>query len=327
VSAREGYLRAYTYLRSGLIFLSPVSERERYTAIYGKARDFFRCAARLFEPAIEPVEIAFEDGTLPAYFRAGSTEGQKRSTLIMIGGGDTFVEDLYAYIGPAAARRGWNLLMVDLPGQGLLPFDGMVWRADAERSISAVIDYLETRKEVDRERIAVYGISGGGYLAPRAAAKEKRIAACATCSIILDLTGVWNRRITDLWEKAQRSLPHKILKKMVEIWRGSYVTVVDTYVWRMGSGTVQGLVPTTEDCVLDPAEISCPLLNINSEQEYAESPLFRRWADTAKEKAPHPANRFLIAPRNEGGDSHAVGSNLSLMAQMVFDWLEEVFEP
>ena len=39
---------------------------------------------------------------------------------MMFGGGDTFVEDLYFYIGPAGLERGYNVVIVDLPGQGIL---------------------------------------------------------------------------------------------------------------------------------------------------------------------------------------------------------------
>lgn len=34
----------------------------------------------------------------------------------------------------------------------------------------------------------------------------------------------------------------------------------------------------------------------------------------------------MVLPRNEGADSHAGGTNLSLVAQLVFDWLDELFE-
>jgi alpha-beta hydrolase superfamily lysophospholipase len=51
--------------------------------------------------------------------------------------GDTFAEDLYGYIVPAATKRGYNVLFADLPGQGLLPAAGMPMRYDAEVPFSA----------------------------------------------------------------------------------------------------------------------------------------------------------------------------------------------
>ena len=105
VSARESYLRAYSYYRAPLAFLSPIEHPERFRSQYAHARACFRRAASLFDPPIEPVDIPFEGTNLPAYLIAPRTDGTPRKTLIMAGGGDTFVEDLYAYIGPAATKR------------------------------------------------------------------------------------------------------------------------------------------------------------------------------------------------------------------------------
>jgi pimeloyl-ACP methyl ester carboxylesterase len=44
--------------------------------------------------------------------------------------------------------------------------------------VSAVIDVVAKRPDVDADRIAIIGESFGGYLAPRAAARDRRIAAC-----------------------------------------------------------------------------------------------------------------------------------------------------
>jgi dipeptidyl aminopeptidase/acylaminoacyl peptidase len=54
----------------------------------------------------------------------------------------------------------------------------MVFRPDWEAVIGPVVDFALTRPEVDPDRIALMGISLGGYLAPRAASAEPRIAAC-----------------------------------------------------------------------------------------------------------------------------------------------------
>ena len=93
------------------------------------------------DPVAEPVSVPCGDADLPGYFIAPGDGQASRKTLIMIGGGDTYVEDLYLIIGPAAVKRGYNLLIVDLPGQGGLPFDGLYMRPDTENQILAVVDY------------------------------------------------------------------------------------------------------------------------------------------------------------------------------------------
>ncbi len=75
-------------------------------------------------------------------------------------------------------RRGVAVLSLDGPGQG----EASQWltiRPDYEHVIAAAIDHLETRDDLDASRVGIYGMSLGGYYAPRAAAHEPRISACA----------------------------------------------------------------------------------------------------------------------------------------------------
>ena len=323
VSARESFLRAYTYHRAPLMFISPLDEPGRYRRRYEQARAYFRQAMSLFDPPIEPIDVPFEGATLPGYFVRADERDAPRKTLIMIGGGDTFVEDLYAYIVPAATKRGYHVLMVDLPGQGILPFEGLTWRADAEAPMAAVVDHALDRPEVDPERLAAYGISGGGYLVPRAITREKRIKAAVACSAILDFTQVWDEDFIALHEKAERSLFYRAVKRFMQWYRGAYFTLVDTYVWRFGADSVPGLIDASKDCVVDPTQITTPLLNVLSEQEVAESSSIRAAAERCERAVPHPQHRRVVMPQDEGADSHAIGTNLSLMSQVVFDWLDE----
>jgi dienelactone hydrolase len=74
-------------------------------------------------------------------------------------------------------ERGMATLAFDGPGQGEAEYELPI-RHDFEAPVSAVIDWLETRDDVDVEHIGIWGVSLGGYYAPRAAAFEKRIVAC-----------------------------------------------------------------------------------------------------------------------------------------------------
>src|SRR5215207_9205050 len=50
-----------------------------------------------------------------------------------------------------------------------------------------MIDYVLSRREVDPQRLGLYGISFGGYFASRAAAHDRRIKALVANSPIPDL--------------------------------------------------------------------------------------------------------------------------------------------
>jgi hypothetical protein len=41
---------------------------------------------------------------------------------------------------------------------------------------------------------------------------------------------------------------------------------------------------------------------------------------------PHPRKKFVVTPAIEGAANHCVMENRSLMSQVVFDWLDELFQ-
>ena len=65
-------------------------------------------------------------------------------------------------------------------------------RGDYEVAVKAVIDWLEQRGDVDAKRIGLWGVSLGGYYAPRAAAFEKRVKACIALSGAYDMGEAWD---------------------------------------------------------------------------------------------------------------------------------------
>ena len=75
------------------------------------------------------------------------------------------------------SARGIATLVFDGPGQGEGEYDFAI-RGDYEVAVKAVVDFVETRGDLDTARIGLWGVSLGGYYAPRAAAFEKRIKAC-----------------------------------------------------------------------------------------------------------------------------------------------------
>src|SRR5690606_7438164 len=99
-------------------------------------------------------------------------------TLICTNGYDWNIQELFFAHAPAALLRGYNCLLFDGPGQGRVLYkQGMPMRPDWEAVVTPVVDYALTRPEIDPKRMALVGWSFGGFLAPRAAAFEHRIAA------------------------------------------------------------------------------------------------------------------------------------------------------
>lgn len=178
-SAREAYLRASNYYRTAGIFLMGAPVDERLVRSHHLQTETFRRAAALMPLAPEVLEIPYEGTTLPGYFFCCSSDGAPRPTVIAVDGYDGTVEELYFSTVVAALARGYNVLIFDGPGQGSMIVDrGIPFRPDWEAVVTPVVDYALSRPDVDPARIALVGWSFGGYLAPRAAAAEHRIAAC-----------------------------------------------------------------------------------------------------------------------------------------------------
>ncbi|MGV8059442.1 MAG: hypothetical protein AB2L12_15685 [Smithellaceae bacterium] len=72
-----------------------------------KSRLPLKKAGKLFNPHLEYIEIPFEGTVLPGYFRKAAPGKTPVKTLIMIGGAETFVDDLFFYIAPQAFDRGY----------------------------------------------------------------------------------------------------------------------------------------------------------------------------------------------------------------------------
>ncbi|MGD2155946.1 MAG: alpha/beta hydrolase [Anaerolineales bacterium] len=312
VSAREGLLRASFYHRIATAMISPRKEVEKWQKQFEISRTLFQEAAGLCDPPIEFVEIPFEDAKLPGYFQPASG-GKPHKTLLIIGGGETFTEDLYFYIAPAAHARGYNFMTVDLPGQGGLPLEGLTFCHDLEIPMKVVIDYLLSRPEVDPERLATYGISAGGYIIPRAAAYDKRIKACIANSLLYDLERIFKSSFLQFGElfKKHDPLTYRLM---------------DMIAWRWGVNSPWELIAKNRNCKIDPSLITCPTLIVIGEGEYQGSKEVQRQQHDGLEAIQNPHKRLVITPLDEGAGHHVLGENLPLMSQVVFDWLDSIFD-
>ncbi len=191
ISARDGLLRASNYYRAAEFFLHGDPSDPRIDHAFRRYTKCFQDAAALFTPAIEVVEIPYEQTVLHGYFyRATGSEGDAapRPTMVLHSGFDGGAEELH-YCGAAAgAERGYHVLSFDGPGHpAARHLDGLYFRPDWENVVTPVLDWVMTRPEVDESRVGLLGLSMGGLLAPRAAAFEHRLAACVADDGVYEL--------------------------------------------------------------------------------------------------------------------------------------------
>ncbi len=312
VSARDQFQRASYYYRAALISMMPDDLRFQKTALTG--RNLLKRAGKLLDPPMEYIEIPFEGTILPGYYRKASNDKKPRKTLIMLGGGETFAEDLVFYISQQAFDRGYNFITVDLPGQGLLPLEDKVFRADVEVPVMKVVDYVSKKPEVDPNKIAAYGISGGGGFVPKSAENDPRIKAIAMNSAVVDAYPLF------------ASMPvASATPEIVETWSTFKQNTVKSIAWRWGvkSDDIPGLVAANKGYAFTPEKITCPALIIVGEGEYSNDEVKRQQKlcyDKLKVK-----KKIVVTPANEGASNHCITENRSVMSQVVFDFFDEVF--
>lgn len=186
LSANQYYLRAFRFYRAAIVYQEDTDET--MMPGYMKMREMFDKAWEMARPPFERVKVMVDGNELDGFFRKpGGPPGTRFPTVVNYLGADSMAEATILGRGSYVAR-GLAFLVVDLPGQGAAKrLQHLYMQPDTERYVSDLIDYLETRPDVDTNRIGILGQSMGGYSAPRAAASEPRIKAVAVAAGSYDL--------------------------------------------------------------------------------------------------------------------------------------------
>jgi pimeloyl-ACP methyl ester carboxylesterase len=154
-----------------------------------RARETLYEAHRLLDPNAERVQASLDGGTIVANLRR--PPGIDRPALvIMIPGLDSTKEEFFNF-EQVFIDRGLATLSLDGPGQGETGFE-LPLRHDYEVAVTAILDELQGRDDIDLDRVGAAGVSLGGYYAPRAAAFEPRLRAIAGVAGPLNFGKLWD---------------------------------------------------------------------------------------------------------------------------------------
>jgi dienelactone hydrolase len=177
LSAGEHLTRAAAcYHFSKFVF---VVDYEQMKGAHRKAVECRNLALPLLDPPGERVAIPYEGKRLYGNLRRPGGSARP-PVVVMCMGLDSAKEEMDSNENVFLAR-GMATLTFDGPGQGEGEYDFAI-RGDYEAAVKAVADFIETRDDLDAGRIGLWGVSLGGYYAPRAAAYEKRVKACIALS-------------------------------------------------------------------------------------------------------------------------------------------------
>jgi hypothetical protein len=163
--ANADYIRAWRLYSFGRwpIPASPGKQRS-----YERAIAAFLAHARFWDPPLEIVRIPFEGKEIIGYLRLPKNANGPVPLVLAVNGLDSRKEDL-AESFSAILPFGVGYLAVDGPGTGQNPIKVS---ENAERVLSRVLDYIATRPEIDKNRVAMHGVSWGAYWATKMAIVE-----------------------------------------------------------------------------------------------------------------------------------------------------------
>jgi 2,6-dihydroxypseudooxynicotine hydrolase len=186
LTAGEHLIRAAIYYHFAKFVF--VQDGKQMRAAHTKAVECYRDGVAHARPPGERLAIPFEGTAMYAVLRKPTNP--KPPVLIMAPGLDSTKEEIHAYEEPFLAR-GIAVLAFDGPGQGEAEYEIPIC-GNYERAAKAVCDWIEKRSDLDATRTAIWGVSLGGYYAPRAAAYEKRIKACIALSGPYEWEPIWD---------------------------------------------------------------------------------------------------------------------------------------
>ena len=177
--------------------------------LYDKFIDLFYRAFKNDE--IERSKVPYQDAYLPA-IRISPTNAEKKGTIVMHGGFDSFIEEFYSWMR-YFSEHGYEVISFEGPGQGGarkklgLALD---WRW--EKPAKAILDYFKLND------VTWLGISMGGWFCFRAAAFEPRIERVIASSIAFDYMQIPNlvaQQLAKLFFIRFRKLTNRLtLRKM-----------------------------------------------------------------------------------------------------------------
>ncbi|HEY5137830.1 MAG TPA: CocE/NonD family hydrolase, partial [Methylococcales bacterium] len=304
--AAERYLGATYAYKAVLQFSNPATPE--FSKTVSAMEQAFLLGTKQLGAPVTSIDIPYKDTTLPGYHL--KIDDSPRPTLIMVGGGDTSREDLFYFAGYPGWKRGYNVLMVDLPGQGKNPSRGLTFTVQANESISAIVDWLKAHDE-QVTKIALYGVSGGGYFTAQAVEHDVRIDAWVASTPIYDVAELFRKEFGAAL-KAPGWLINNILKLS-----GNFNEVANIslkkYAWQFGTTDFASAIGEVfkQATVVDSTKLNCPALFMMGESEGPELQRQTRILfDSFNERGIPVTLRVFTA--EDGADAHCQVNNLKL---------------
>jgi alpha-beta hydrolase superfamily lysophospholipase len=300
------YLRASTYQRTAEFLLSP--DDPKRPASFAKTTAWYFSGLDALGVAYEQISVPYGPGSLRAVYFPGPSGAAAKPLLVMCGGYDSILEELYPMLGKAAVERGYSILTYEGPGQGeALRKYGMTFTAEWEKPTTAVLDEF-LRTHAAPAEIVLIGMSMGGYLAPRAAAFDERIAGVVAFDTCFDFA-----------ETASRILA--AAKDPVAMQNPDVSWGYHNALWTLGTSNLDETTQAVAAYTLAPVadRIGQDVLILEGTEDHFIP--FHQTADFERALVNARSVTTRIFDRASGGAGHCQAGNYTIVHAAVFDWL------
>lgn len=167
-----------------------VADPEQMRAAHAAAVRSLNAALAYLDPPGRRVEIPYRGARLAGVLRLPSPSG-RHPVVVMVPGLDSAKEE-FRSTEALFLERGVGTFSVDGPGQGEAEYD-LPLQGDWEVPGSVVLDAVSAQEGVDVQRLGVWGVSLGGYYAPRVASGDDRVRACVALAGPYDFGECWDQ--------------------------------------------------------------------------------------------------------------------------------------
>ena len=294
VTAEHFYGRATACYRLADYGIQGITDEK--LEVYSKIPETFKRQYALSREHVESIEVPFGDTSMPAYFAIPDGTPSDSPVMVFIPGATGFKEENFSSAW-YFYERGIPFIIFDGPGQGESLYYRHIYLTPDNyvEAVRAVIDYVKADPRVGT-KVALYGISFGGFLATQAA-----------CALNDDLSGLIVRGGTD---KADDLTKHP--------WMGIPNFYLNGFLSKFGTDDVAlaSELSTQMDCTALLGNITAPLLIIHSEEDPIQGVegakrIFAGVSSTDKLYSEWP------------GNTHCVDDQHDTVSSLAADWMAD----
>jgi pimeloyl-ACP methyl ester carboxylesterase len=311
ISKGDAYMRASTYQRLAEFLLPPDDPRRPES--FDKAVRWFSEGLDALGVRYERFSAPYQNGLLRALYLLGPPGSEKKPLIVAVGGYDSILEEKYPVIGKAALDRGYSVLIYEGPGQGEpLRKYGMKFTPEWEKPTGAVLDEFLCAHDTP-SKIVLFGMSMGGYLAPRAAAFEERIDGVVAYDVCFDFH-----------ESAAR-IVGAVKQNPLALDNTGVCWAYENALWTMGTTNPDDTLEAFSHYKLAPIadRIRQDVLILAGTEDHFIPFHQAAYFEVSLVNARSVTTR--IFDRRSGGAEHCQGGAISLVHAAVFDWLLQRF--